>query len=104
MGHSDLPEETKQQIAALMFSSTNKITLTFETVQRQQDCSSCGLLAVDFAISLCFGSDPSTIMYDSATLRSHLKHCCVPGIMEPFPGKEIKPRPYSHVYNTILRN
>ena len=40
---SDLPEETKQQIAALIFSSVNKITLTIQTVQRQQDCSSCGL-------------------------------------------------------------
>ena len=37
MGHSDLPEETKQQIAALIFSSVNKITLTFQTVQWQQD-------------------------------------------------------------------
>ena len=77
MGHSDLPEETKQQVAALIFNSVNKITLTFQTVQRQQDSSSCGLFAVAFATSLCFGSDPSTIMYDSATLRSHLKHCFV---------------------------
>ena len=61
---SDLPEETKQQIAALIFSSVNKITLTIQTVQRQQDCSCCGLFAVAFATSLCFGSDPSTIMYD----------------------------------------
>ena len=27
---SDLPEETKQQIAALIFSSVNKVTLTFQ--------------------------------------------------------------------------
>ena len=44
-----------------------------------------------------------TIMYDSATLRSHLKHCFVSGIMEPFPGKEIKARrPYSHVQYDIF--
>ena len=103
MGHSDLPEETKQQVAALIFTSVNKITLTFQTVQRQQDSSSCGLFAVAFATSLCFGSDPSTIMYDSATLRSHLKHCFVSGIMEPFPGKEIKARrPYSHVQYDVF--
>ena len=61
LGHSDFPEEIKQQIAALIFSSVNKITLTFQAVQRQQDCSSCGLFAVAFATSLCFGSDPSTV-------------------------------------------
>ena len=37
MGSSDLPEETKQQIAALIFTSANKITLSFQSVQRQQD-------------------------------------------------------------------
>ena len=88
MGHSDLPEETKQQVAALIFTSVNKITLTFQTVQGQQDSSGCGLFAVAFATSLCFGSDPSTLMYDSATLRSHLKHCFVSGIMEPFPARK----------------
>ena len=37
MGHTDVPQNVKQQIAAMILTPTNKITLILESVQRQHD-------------------------------------------------------------------
>ena len=44
MGHTDIPQEVKQQIAAMILSPTNKITLIFESVQRQHNSNNCSPL------------------------------------------------------------
>ena len=44
IGHTDVLQEVKQQIAAMILTPTNKITLIFELVQRQQDVCNISLL------------------------------------------------------------
>ena len=105
MGHTDIPQEVKQQIAAMILTPTNKITLIFESVQRQHDSNNCGVFVIAFATSICFSANPSNVLYDQTCLQSYLTKCLESGMMKPFPAKERKTqRPYSRVqYEVFLQ-
>ena len=98
MGHTDLTQEVKQQIAALILTPTNKIKLIFQSVQRQRNSNNCGAFAIVIATSICFSASPSNLLYDQDCLRPYLVKCFMSETMEPFPAKEKKAqRPYCHV-------
>ena len=80
MGHTDLTQEVKQQIAALILTPTNKIKHIFQSVQRQRDSNNCGA----FAASICFSASPSNLLNDQDCLRPYLVKCFMSGTMEPF--------------------
>ena len=103
MGHTDVPQEVKQQVAAMILSPTNKITLIFESVQRQHNSNNCGVFTIAFATSICVSANPSILLYDQTCLRSYLTKCLESGMMELFPAKERKAqRPYSRVQYEIF--
>ena len=54
----DVPMRTKQQIATILCSEDKEITLRFPTVQIQQGGNDCGLFAIAFSVSLCYGENP----------------------------------------------
>ena len=45
----------------------------------------CGLFAIAYAVELAYGEDPSGIIYDQASMRTHLTDSLVSGSITPFP-------------------
>jgi len=62
----------KEQIASVLFTEENAITLRFMNVQHQHGTSDCGLFAVAFAAALCEGIDPTTLVFSQPLMRKHL--------------------------------
>ena len=54
-------------------------------VQRQSGGGDCGLFAIAFATSICFGTHPETKFYCQAKMRQHLMKCIEEGVMTEFP-------------------
>ena len=87
----------KRQIAALLATPSDKITLKFVDVQMQSGTYDCWLFAVAFATALVLGEKPGQFLFDQAGMRRHLCRCLTNGKMTMFPikkerrsGKKIK--------------
>lgn len=61
--HGDLDAHTKKLVADLMQSKQQHINVCYANVQRQSGTNNCGLCAIAFATSLCFGEDPTTVNF-----------------------------------------
>lgn len=85
LGSKHLPLEIQNIIASMLHSPSPEINLKFDDVHQQNDSNSCGLFAVAFATSLCFGQSVSTLIYDKSKMRSHLMQCLLAKKMSPFP-------------------
>lgn len=68
----------------MLFYNGKRVTVSNQKVQRQQGASDCGLFAIAFATSLCFGNDPQEISYAQLLLRSHFIACLEDHKMIPF--------------------
>ena len=75
----------QQQIACIMNTKYSHIQANFVNVNHQSGSSDCGVFAVAFAVSLCYGLQPAKFCYDQNNMRSHLVHCLESGRMELFP-------------------
>jgi len=98
--HGDVSSRAKQQIAALLCTRANAITLNFPDVQIQQGLSDCGFFSIAYALTLCTGFDPAEVLYDQRQFRNHLLQCIQNRYVTPFPCTLIKKRPqtgYSQV-------
>ena len=71
----NVPRRTKEQIAAILFFSHEHISLHFQAVQVQRGSTDCGIFAIAFVTSLCYGEDPVQTNYVQHELRSHLLNC-----------------------------
>ena len=56
----------QEQIAALLFTQQNMITVQFMGVMRQYGASDCGLFAIANATALCNGIDPTCCVYQQS--------------------------------------
>ena len=45
----------------------------------------CGVFAIAFAVSLCYGVQPEKFCYNLSQMRGHLINCLLNSKMEPFP-------------------
>ncbi|CAF1381994.1 unnamed protein product [Rotaria sp. Silwood1] len=61
--------------------------LSFENVQQQVGGHDCGLFALAFATSLCYGHIPSSLSYDQKSLRNHYVNCIENNEIQRFPSK-----------------
>ena len=52
-------QRNKEEIAALLHTTSDTITLQYMNVQYQYGGSDCGLFALAFATALCAGIDPT---------------------------------------------
>lgn len=94
LGSTHLSLENQKIIASLVHTSCPEVKLKFEDVELQNDQNSCGLFAIAFATSFCFGINPSLVVYDQTKLRLHLKQCLLEKNMSTFPTIcARKPRP-----------
>ena len=82
----DVPTRTKEQIAAMLFTSNNQIILQFPNVQVQRGSADCGLFAIASAMPLCAGEDPCSTNYIQHDLRHHLVTCFEENRMSLFPA------------------
>ena len=75
----------KRQIAALLATKEHKISVHFMDVQMQAGGSDCGLFAIAFATSLCFGHSPGKFHFEQSAMRKHLVSCFERGQFDMFP-------------------
>ena len=75
----------KCQIAALLATKEQKISVHFMDVQMQARGSDCGLFAITFATSLCYGQSPGKFHFDESTMCKNLVSCFERGHFEMFP-------------------
>lgn len=69
----------------MLFHDGKEITVSNQKVQQQNGGSDCGLFAIAFATTLCFGCDPVDWKYDQPLLREHYIKCLESLKMTPFP-------------------
>lgn len=81
-----LPNQCVKNTLALM-CHTPKSSLEVQSmdVARQLGLGDCGLMALAFATTRCFGQDPVNCNYDQSRLRSHLLECIEKGKLTQFP-------------------
>ena len=68
-------DSTKEEIAALLNTSKDKITLQYMSVKHQYGGSDCGLFALAFATALCVGLDPTACKFKQELMREHFSSC-----------------------------
>lgn len=87
MFHSIFDHATvADQICAIMHSSQPMITVHHANVDKQMNGHDCGVYAIAFATSLCYGQDVMSIHYDNHKMRQHLVKCLEGAKMLPFPS------------------
>ena len=84
-----LPKRTQKLVAALM-----QCMLEFVDVQGQRGSNDCGLFALAFVTSVCFGIDPASQIFDQKAMHRHLLDCIEEEEMRPFHSMHgRKPKP-----------
>ena len=86
----DIPGRTKMQIAAILCTEEQNITVHFPVVQSQKGGSDCGLFALAFAATLCVGENPAQVNYIQHKLRNHLFDCLENRTIRNFPQLQRK--------------
>ena len=71
-----------------MNRSYSEINLEYVDCQRQSGSHDCGIFAIAFATTLCFGNQPGKILYIQSKMRGHLLQCLNNGTMEELPQRE----------------
>ena len=72
---NDIDKESKSQIASILKFDGKCLKLQKVPVQHQAGGSDCGLFAIAFAVALCFGLNPSKLIFEQSKMRDHLLHC-----------------------------
>lgn len=86
----------------MLFYNGKRVTVSNQKVQRQQGASDCGLFAIAFATSLCFGNDPQEISYAQPLLRSHFIACLEDHKMIPFPTTDRRVQKHLSVSKAVV--
>ena len=75
----------KDTACRMLMSPTHSIKFVGHKVQKQVGRNDCGLFAIAFATSICFGKDPSAESFNQPQMRAHFLKCLESGKMSPFP-------------------
>ena len=63
------------QVACLLHTSKSEFTVNFVDVHKQIGCNDCGLFSVAYAVLLCLGENPGTLVFGYPKMCSHLSSC-----------------------------
>ena len=88
--YSSISMSTKLQIASILASQANQISVVMVNCQRQMGSSDCGLFAVAFATALAQGLKPENFTFIQGDMRKHLYNCLSSGKLSMFPTKPRK--------------
>uniref|UniRef100_A0A1X7U2R7 Ubiquitin-like protease family profile domain-containing protein n=1 Tax=Amphimedon queenslandica TaxID=400682 RepID=A0A1X7U2R7_AMPQE len=58
-----LEQRLREQIAAIIYTNSRNIRVTYPTVQHQNGSKDCGLFALAFTMSVCSGQNPGSLGY-----------------------------------------
>ena len=76
---------TKKQIDCIV---NIRIKLNFMDVTCQNGSDDCGLFAVAYATTICYGKKPEKFIFDQGLMRRHLLKCLENKLMEEFPVRK----------------
>ena len=79
-----------KQCGLLLKSNQKKIILRSMHCPQQTGSNDCGLFAIAHATELCFGGNPSSVIYDQASMRKHLLNCFLQDKLTPFPKEDVR--------------
>ena len=80
---------TKKQISSILhIESADAIKIMVEPVTQQMNGSDCGVFAIAFAAALCYGQDPSKMIFQIRNIRSYLWNCLTNGHIDMFPSAQ----------------
>ena len=82
------PSCIHNQICCILSGHEPEVTIDYVDCQRQYGSHDCGLFAIAFATTICFGDHPAKYLYCQSELRRHLVQCLTNGVMEEFPKKQ----------------
>ena len=85
-------KKTTAIVCDLLKSDESEVKFNVMHVDRQIDCSSCGLYAIAFAASLVAGEDPTLLSYDHSEMRHHLCSSLRSRDLSPFPSSTLMRR------------
>ena len=91
--HGHLPQHAQKLVADIMMSPDHAIDVRYMDVQWQSGASDCSVFSVACATALCFGIDPSTLIFDLQQMRSHLVSCIESEQMMSFPARSVRRNP-----------
>ena len=80
----------KEEIAALLNTTKDTITLQYMNVQHQCGGSDCGLFALAFATALSTSTDPTACTFSQELMREHFLGCIKKGQIDLFPLKHAR--------------
>ena len=75
--YSYVSTDTKIQIASLLHTGNQRITLKIHKVQFQDKASDCGVYSIAFATDLAYGNNPASREYEQTKFRSHFLESCL---------------------------
>ena len=73
------------QIASIVYSSHQKISLLFKDVPLQDGSSDCGVFAIAFATAITLGLDLGAFLFDQSKMRQNLLKCLQNSKLSMFP-------------------
>ena len=76
---------TKKQIDCIV---NIRIKLNFMDVTCQNGSDDCGLFAVAYATTICYGKKPEKFIFDQGLMRRHLLKCLENKLVEEFPVRK----------------
>ena len=91
--HGHLPQHAQKLVADIMMSPDHAIDISNMDLQWQSGASDCSVFSVAFATALCFGIDPSTLIFDLQQMGIHLVSCIESEQMMSFPGQNVRCNP-----------
>ncbi len=83
--YSSVSTATARLIASVLLRSAKHFTVRVMDVARQVNGVDCGVLAIAYAYDICSGSDPCAVVYDHASIRSHLANSLEDCSLSRFP-------------------
>jgi hypothetical protein len=63
----------------------SNIQIIYHKVQNQTNSTDCGLYAIAFSVSICFGRKPCNEIYDTTRLKAHAVHMFENKLLQIFP-------------------
>ena len=91
-----------EHVCRMLHHQGEKVTVASQKVQKQTNSDDCGLFAIAFATTLCYGEDPTKTRYEQSTMRRHLVDCIEGLEMTLFPETTMRVPWHDNVRERIV--
>ena len=82
----------RAQVASLLHTDKPNFVLNFVDVHKQNGHDDCGIFSIAYAVALCMGMHPGTLMFEQNLMRHHLISCLQLFKFSTFPIKNKRRR------------